>query len=300
MKEKLHRPDSVARLHYIPNQKIAVPFHPHLLYAGILKQTLKWQEEPHSHNFLQIVFIKDGSGTIILGEGQNKRTIEIKRGDIVVYNSNVFHHEKSSMGDPLETIFFGARNVTLDGLPENHLIPEGADEVIHTGSQFELFEQMFSRLVTESSSSQMFSRELSEYTARMILIMILRIISVDDEEFVKKDESFVRAKAYIDQHYLKINSVESLCNDVYISKFHLTHLFKKNLGIPPLQYIIRKKIDMAKVLLIKSDMTIKNIAIRCGYENSDYFCRLFKKHEGMTALEYRQKESACDDEPYHI
>jgi AraC-like DNA-binding protein len=266
-----------------------VPFHPRLLYVGILKPILKWQEEPHSHNFLEILFIKNGSGTIILGEQQNKKTIEIERGDIVIYNSNIFHHEKSSTGDPLEMIFFGTRNVTLKGLSENHLIPEGVDKVIHTGRQFELFEQMFSRLVTESSSNQMFSRELSEYTARMILIMILRIISVDDEEFVRKDASFVKAKAYIDQYYFQINSVESLCNDVYISKFHLTHLFKKNLGIPPLQYIIQKKIDMAKILLIKSDMTIKTIATRCGYENSDYFCRLFRKHEGMTALEYRQK-----------
>jgi AraC-like DNA-binding protein len=298
MKKELHRPDSFVRHHYIPNQKIAVPFHPHLLYAGILKQSLKWQEEPHSHNFLQIVFIKSGSGTIILGKQQHEKTIEIERGDIVIYNSNVFHYEKSSIGDPLETIFFGARNINLEGLPENHLIPEGVDEVIHTGGQFGHFEQMFSQLVTESNSNQIFSRELSESTARMILIMILRIISVDDEEFLRKDVSFVKAKAYMDQHYLQINSVESLCNDVYISKFHLTHLFKKILGIPPLQYIIQKKIDMAKMLLVESDMTIKTIAARCGYENSDYFCRLFKKHEGMTALEYRQKKPTHDDEPF--
>jgi AraC-like DNA-binding protein len=157
---------------------------------------------------------------------------------------------------------------------------------------------MFSLLVEASSSSRIFSRELGEALTRTILIMILRIISGDDDKFLRKDELFSKAKIYIDQHYLQINSVESLCNNVYISKSHLIHIFKKNLGVSPLQYIIQKKMDMAKMLLVKSDMTIKAIAARCGYENPDYFCRLFKKHDGMTALEYRQKKSIRGDESY--
>jgi AraC-like DNA-binding protein len=193
------------------------------------------------------------------------------------------------MGDPLEMIFFGARNISLEGLPENHLIPEGTGEVVHTDGQFELFEQIFSNLVTESESTQMFSRELSESLTRMILIMVLRIVSEDDEKYLKNNESFFKAKTYVDQHYLQIDNIESLCNDVYISKFYLTHLFKKYLGKTPLQYIIRKKIDMAKILLFKSDMTIQDVAARCGYEDPNYFGKIFKKHEGMTAAEYRKK-----------
>jgi AraC-like DNA-binding protein len=135
----------------------------------------------------------------------------------------------------------------------------------------------------------MFSRELSESLTRMILIMVLRIVSADDEKYLKNNESFFKAKAYVDQHFLQIDKIESLCNDVYISKFYLTHLFKKYLGKTPLQYIIRKKIDMAKILLIKSDTSIQDVAAHCGYKDPNYFCKLFKKHEGVTAVEYRKK-----------
>jgi AraC-like DNA-binding protein/mannose-6-phosphate isomerase-like protein (cupin superfamily) len=296
MKAALHRPNTVERKHYIPSQKIAVPFHPHLLYAGILKQTLKWQEERHSHNFLEILFIKSGSGVVIFGGRQAERPLEIGRGDIVIYNPDASHYERSSVGDPLEMIFFGVRNISLEGLPENHLIPEGADEVIHTGGQCGLFEQLFSNLVSESESSQIFSRELGESLTRMILIMILRLVSKDDRKYLKNNESFFKAKAYVDQHYLRIDSLESLCDEVFISKFYLTHLFKKYLGKTPIQYIIRKKIDLAKMFLGKSNMTIQDIAARCGYEDPNYFCKLFKKHEGMTAMEYRKKKYISGDE----
>jgi AraC-like DNA-binding protein len=46
---------------------------------------------------------------------------------------------------------------------------------------------------------------------------------------------------------------------------------------------------MAKMLLVKSDMTIQDIAARCGYEDPSYFGKIFKKHEGMTAVEYRER-----------
>ena len=298
MKASLHRPNTVERKHYIPSQKIAVPFHPHLLYAGILKQTLKWQEERHSHNFLEILFIKSGSGMVIFGNRQAERSLEVKRGDIVIYNPDVSHYERASTGDPLEMLFFGVRNISIEGLPENHLIPEGSGEAIHTSNQCEYFEQLFSNLVSESESNQMFSRELSESLSRMILIMVLRLVSKDDKKYLKNNESFFKAKVYVDQYYLRIDSLEALCNEVYISKFYLTHLFKKYLGKTPLQYIIQKKIDLAKMFLVKSDMTIQDIAARCSYEDPNYFCKLFKKHEGMTAMEYRKKKHVHEDESF--
>jgi AraC-like DNA-binding protein/mannose-6-phosphate isomerase-like protein (cupin superfamily) len=287
MKSVIHRPNTVERKHYVPSQKIAVPFHPRLLYAGILKQTLKWQEAPHSHNFLEIILIKSGSGTVIFGEKPAEQFLDVKQGDIVIYNPNVLHYEKSSVGDPLEMVFFGARNINLEGLPENHLSPKGSGEAIHTGGQFELFTQVFSRLVAESELDKIFSRELCESLTRMILIMVLRLISEDDGKYLKGNESFCKAKAYVDQHYLQISNIESLCNDVYISKFYLTRLFKKYLGKTPLQYIIQKKMDIAKMLLIKSDMSIQDIAARCGYDDPNYFGKLFKKHAGLTAVEFR-------------
>ncbi|MDR2434511.1 MAG: AraC family transcriptional regulator [Treponema sp.] len=300
MKSALHRPNTIERKHYIPSQKIAVSFHPHLLYAGTLRQTLKWQEERHSHNFLEILFIKSGSGVVIFGGRQEERSLEVKRGDIVIYNPNVSHYERSSTGDPLEMLFFGVRNIRLVGLPENHLISEGLSEVFHTNGQYEFFERIFSSLVSEIESDQIFSRELSESFTRMILIMILRLVSKDDDKYLKNNESFFKAKAYMDQHYLQIESLESLCNEVFISKFYLTHLFKKYLGKTPLQYIIQKKLDLAKMFLVESDMTIKDIAARCGYEDPNYFCKLFKKHEGITAMNYRKKTDAPEKKPPYM
>jgi AraC-like DNA-binding protein len=293
MKTIIHRPDSSERKHYTPSQKIAVSLHPRLLYAGFLEKSANWEEKPHSHNFLEIIFVKSGSGTIAIGSPSSggEYFFEAKQGDIVIHNPNVLHREKSSPGESLGTLFFGAQNVSLEGLPENSLIPEGTRGLVHTEEQTGLFELLFTNLVSECNSSKVFSRELSESLARMILIMILRIISEHDEKFLKHNESFSRIKAYVDQNYLHINNVESLCGEVFISKFHLIRLFKRYLDIPPHTYIIQKKMEMAKIFLRESNMNIQSIASRCGYEDCNYFYKVFKKYQGETALEYRKRHT---------
>jgi AraC-like DNA-binding protein len=242
---------------------------------------------------LEIIFVKSGSGSIIIGSpsSEGEYFFEAKQGDIVIHNPNVLHREKSSPGEYLGTLFFGAQNVSLEGLPENFLIPKGTRGLVHTKEQAGLFEQLFTNLVSECNSSKVFSRELSESLTRMILIMILRIISEHDEKFLKHNESFFRIKAYVDQNYLHINNVESLCNEVFVSKFHLIRLFKRYLDIPPHTYITRKRMEMAKIFLRESNMSIQSIASRCGYEDCNYFYKVCKKYQGETALEYRKRRT---------
>ncbi len=57
--------------------------------------------------------------------------------------------------------------------------------------------------------------------------------------------------------------------------------------ITPLQYINRKKIEKAQLILLTDDMPIKNIAYLLGYEDQSYFNRFFKKIIGMTPQKYR-------------
>ena len=130
-------------------------------------------------NFLEIIFVKSGSGVITIGgpSSGGEYSFEAKQGDIVIHNPDVLHREKSSPGESLGTLFFGAQNIKLEGLPDNFLIPEAAHGLVHTKEQAGFFEQLFTNLVSESNSSKAFSREVSEALTRMILIMLLRIIS---------------------------------------------------------------------------------------------------------------------------
>lgn len=80
---------------------------------------------------------------------------------------------------------------------------------------------------------------------------------------------------------------DELAAMVHISAGHLTRIFKKQEGISLSDYIIRKRIAVAKQLLSKTALPVSTVASRVGISHSSYFTKVFKEHVGMTPQEYR-------------
>lgn len=75
---------------------------------------------------------------------------------------------------------------------------------------------------------------------------------------------------------------------VHISPGYLSRIFKKETGLSLSDYIIQKRISVAKQLLVKTNLPITTIAERIGLSYASYFKKLFKEKVNMTPQEYRQ------------
>jgi AraC-like DNA-binding protein len=73
-----------------------------------------------------------------------------------------------------------------------------------------------------------------------------------------------------------------------LSSSSLYRLFKTELGISPLEFIMAERIKLAKQYLADKNIYIKNVSYETGFENSNYFIRVFKHYEGVTPKQYRQ------------
>jgi len=82
-------------------------------------------------------------------------------------------------------------------------------------------------------------------------------------------------------------SVESLASSSSLSKDYFSRLFKQEMTITPYQYIYQKKIERAQLLLITTDLSIKDIAYSLAFNDVSYFSKLFKITTGHTPKEYR-------------
>lgn len=82
-------------------------------------------------------------------------------------------------------------------------------------------------------------------------------------------------------------SVENIAEKVGISRYYMTHLFKKHTGITVCEYRNELKITRAKQMLLNSDMKITDIAYNCGFSSASYFTKKFAQSEGVTPNEYR-------------
>jgi YesN/AraC family two-component response regulator len=61
------------------------------------------------------------------------------------------------------------------------------------------------------------------------------------------------------------------------------------MGVPPLKYMITKRITLAKELLSTTDLSVEEVALKCGYSDVTYFIKVFKKAEGITPIEYKDQ-----------
>lgn len=84
-------------------------------------------------------------------------------------------------------------------------------------------------------------------------------------------------------------SLEMFAEQYHISKTYLSYLFKKEVGNSFVKYVTEVKIARAKVLLNTSDIKIYEISSRLGFEDSEYFSRIFKSVAGVTPTVYRKK-----------
>lgn len=84
-------------------------------------------------------------------------------------------------------------------------------------------------------------------------------------------------------------SIEELAGMACMSKDHFTRIFKSITGMPPCEFIIRKRIEKAQLFLLTTDIPINQIIDRAGFKTTAYFCRIFKKYTSFTPEEYRKK-----------
>ena len=82
-------------------------------------------------------------------------------------------------------------------------------------------------------------------------------------------------------------SVESLADELYLSRGYISHVFKNVTGESINRYVTRERIKRAKSLLCDPTMKITDIAAACGYDNPTYFSSLFRNETGSSPKEYR-------------
>ncbi len=96
---------------------------------------------------------------------------------------------------------------------------------------------------------------------------------------------------YIERNIKKGISLEDVANHVNISTYYLSKIFKKEMGVNFITYITDRKMQLAKEMLVTTDIPVLNIALDLAYNEANYFSKAFKKKTGYTPSEYREKFS---------
>lgn len=132
---------------------------------------------------------------------------------------------------------------------------------------------------------------LADLAVKELLFRIMQVQNLNEgqdhaySEHTANPLSYVIA--YIRQHISDSISIESLSEKAYMSKSTFYRAFKRELGLSPIEFILREKMAIAKKLLLGSNTKIAAISAEAGFQDVNYFIRLFRKMEGITPKQYR-------------
>lgn len=130
-----------------------------------------------------------------------------------------------------------------------------------------------------------------KYCDFLFTALCYEIASQSEYEGVSGNKIVNRAIAWIELEIKSKLSLEIVAEQLGYNKRYLAKIFKENTGTTVNDFILEKKLTLAKQMLTASNESIAAVASELGYDDAGYFMRIFKKKEGVTCNEYRNAYS---------
>lgn len=112
-------------------------------------------------------------------------------------------------------------------------------------------------------------------------ILYKKLISIEKQQFEQN------INTYILNHLTEDLSVDRLCEHLHLSRRKLYEYSEEFLHCSIAKYIKKMRLQHAQTLLIETNLPISTISEQCGFSDYNYFCRIFKQENGMSARSYR-------------
>ena len=223
-------------------------------------------------------------------------------GETVVIPSNVemkIDFPEASKNNPTQCLALAIEQSkikdTLNFLNERYP-KEGTDQYWQLNYQNYFFYNnvdlatTINKLIKECMSTSITKDALADLTLQELLIRIIQTQtakSIDDGLFTNPNNPLSEVIEFIRLNLKENISLKSLSDKACMSTTSFYRFFKRELGMSPIEFVLNEKIKCAKKLLKNPSIQINEVCYLSGFEDANYFIRLFKKHEGITPKQYQ-------------
>ncbi|WP_373098980.1 MULTISPECIES: helix-turn-helix domain-containing protein [Pasteurellaceae] len=240
----------------------------------------------HNHDFDEIVIVCAGNGIHVW----NNRVYPITAGDVLYINHSDVHAYETVDQLKLDNILYRREkltpnNILFDYLPDERLTEQQRHTRINLSCLQEL-QALVAQLEAESKKTNQSSIYLAETLFTQLILLLDRYSyteTVQDSDEQKMDKLFTALSQHIDTAF----NLENFCGQNNLSASSLRRLFKQQTHMTIGQYLQRLRLCQTMTLLRNTQLSITEIAIKCGYEDSNYFSTVFRKETACSPSEYR-------------
>lgn len=248
---------------------------------------------PHEHvDFYELVLVTDGTAEHIVGDER----FTIGKGDVLVMNVGSSHAYENACGLHICNIMFRPDMLftyenEFRGINGFNALFRADDRkpfegCIHLSPKdYEEIRELVCRLENEYTGSNCGRNALIHSYFTQIIVYISRLYGLPVKK--REIESITRAAEYIEEHYMEDCVVKEAIAVSNYSRRHFSRLFSEVYGMSPQDYLLDTRIRHAAGYLRNSGLSIAETAVKCGFSDSGYFSRVFKKRYGVLPSRYR-------------
>lgn len=252
----------------------------------------------HNHkDFFELVIVLDGKATHVVGDEK----FPIKKGDVFVMGQGVSHEYIDVDSFRICNImfrpeFFLSANYDIKQFPGFHALfilePQFNSErgfksyLKLSAHDFLALENIIDAAIKEYRENNPGRKTLLIGYFLQIVVMLSRLYSKTDS--AKEIEGIANAAAYMESHYKEHISIEELINISHYSSRHFLRLFNSTYRTSPQAYLTGIRLRHACSLLCDTNLSVTEIALQCGFNDPNYFGRIFKKNIGIAPGTYRK------------
>ncbi|MGN0243737.1 MAG: helix-turn-helix domain-containing protein [Lachnospiraceae bacterium] len=258
----------------------------------------------HKHNYYEFYLFLEGSLTLYIGD----HSFPLKPGDLVIIPPGISHHVISHDENiPYRRFVFWISEDfyhQLTSLSSDYQViisyaKESQCYVYHNDvvTMNALHSKLF-RIIEELHSDH-FGRDTKiTISIHDFLLHINRLAyEFHHPKKPKKHQDLCQnLMQYIEYHLDENLSLDYLSKVFFVSKYHIAHVFKEDLGLSLHQYILKKRLSMCRDALL-SDTKIGDMIFQYGFKDYTSFYRAFKKEFGLSPKEYRESHTAAIRSP---
>lgn len=251
----------------------------------------------HTHDYYEFYFFLEGDVHIQVGND----IYPVRFGDIMLIPPHNSHCTIIRSHDvPYRRFVFWISqeycNHLLQSSPDYAYIMQYVETeknyIFHTDQI--LFNEVQSKLlrILEEMRSQKYGREAQISICVNDLILRLNRLAYEQNTPKRKNPEFLlyqQLTEYIEDHLEDDLSLEKLASLFFVSKYHIAHVFKDNIGLSIHQYITKKRLNLCKEA-ISGKMNITEAYQMYGFGDYSSFYRAFKKEFGISPKDYRDMQ----------
>lgn len=217
-----------------------------------------------------------------LGSGNN----------IVIVPAAVLHRANWNQESPFSLLFLEPDY--LIQVARESVTVDRVQLIAHAAMHDPLIDQIGRSLAAELEINQVQSRLFADSLAIALSIHLLRHYS-DWQQPLREDtgglsqRKLQQAMAYINDHLANDLTINAIANELEMSQYYFSRLFKQSTGVSPYQYVMQQRIKRAKYLLRTTSLSVVAIAAQVGFSSQNQLTIQFRKFTGTTPSAYRQQ-----------